>query len=85
MVSAPVRSLMQPCQRFLIKAQDYGHRKINNKTKDQQTLYEKGAGRESRDDLRHLIAVEDGGEEATQQDIEATSRVFNVKPEEWLK
>ena len=46
---APVRSLMQPCQRFLIKAQDYGYRNFNNKTKDQQALYEKGAGRESRD------------------------------------
>jgi len=34
--------------------------------------------------LRHLIAVEDGREEATQQDIEAISRVFHVKPEEWL-
>ena len=49
MVSAPVRSLMQPCQRFLIKAQDYGYRNFNNKTQDQQTLYEKGAGGESRD------------------------------------
>lgn len=35
--------------------------------------------------LRHLIAVEDGREEATQQDIEAISRVFHVKPEDWLK
>ena len=35
--------------------------------------------------LRHLIAVEDGREEATQQDIEAISRVFHVKPEEWLR
>ena len=34
--------------------------------------------------LRHLIAIEDGREEATQQDIEAISRVFHVKPEEWL-
>ena len=32
-----------------IKAQDYGHCKINNKTKDQQNLYEKGTGGESRD------------------------------------
>ena len=36
-------------------------------------------------DLRHLIAVEDGREEATQQDIEAISRVFHVKAEEWLR
>ena len=36
-------------------------------------------------DLRHLIAVEDGREEATQQDIEAISRVFHVKPKEWLR
>ena len=35
--------------------------------------------------LRHLIAVEDGREEATQEDIEAISRVFHVKPEEWLR
>jgi transcriptional regulator with XRE-family HTH domain len=34
--------------------------------------------------LRHLIAVEDGREEATREDIEAISRVFHVKPEEWL-
>lgn len=36
-------------------------------------------------DLRHLIAVEDGREEATQQDIEAISRVFHVKAEDWLR
>lgn len=35
--------------------------------------------------LRHLIAIEDGREEATQQDIEAISQVFHVKPEEWIK
>ena len=35
--------------------------------------------------LRHLIAVEDGREEATQQDIEAICRVFHVKPEDWLR
>jgi len=35
--------------------------------------------------LRHLIAVEDGREEATQQDIEAISRVFHVKAEDWLR
>lgn len=34
---------------------------------------------------RHLIAVEDGREEATQQDIEAISRVFHVKPDDWLR
>ena len=36
-------------------------------------------------DLRHLIAVEDGREPATQQDIEAISRAFHVKPEDWLR
>ncbi len=36
-------------------------------------------------DLRHLIAVEDGREQATQQDIEAISRAFHVKPEDWLR
>lgn len=36
-------------------------------------------------DLRHLIAVEDGREQATQQDIEAISRAFHVKAEEWLR
>ena len=35
--------------------------------------------------LRHLIAVEEGREEATQQDIEAISRVFHVKPDDWLR
>ena len=35
--------------------------------------------------LRHLIDVEDGREEATQQDIEAISQVFHVKPEDWLR
>lgn len=35
--------------------------------------------------LRHLIAVEDGREEATQHDIEAISKAFNVKPSDWLK
>lgn len=36
-------------------------------------------------DLWHLIAVEDGREPATQQDIEAISRAFHVKPEDWIK
>ena len=36
-------------------------------------------------DLRHLNAVEDGREQATQQDIEAISRAFHVKAEEWLR
>ena len=36
-------------------------------------------------DLRHLIAVEDGRETATQQDIEAISRAFHVKSEDWIK
>ena len=35
--------------------------------------------------LRHLIAVEEGREQATQQDIEAISRAFHVKPEDWLR
>lgn len=35
--------------------------------------------------LRHLITVEDGREDATQQDIEAIIRVFHVKPEDWLR
>ena len=35
--------------------------------------------------LRHLIAVEDGREAATAADIEAISRVFHVKPSDWLK
>lgn len=35
--------------------------------------------------LRHLIAVEDGREPATQQDIEAISQAFHVKPEDWIR
>ena len=36
-------------------------------------------------DLRHLIAVEEGRAMATDNDIEAISRVFHVKPEDWIK
>ena len=36
-------------------------------------------------DLRHLIAVEEGRALATDSDIEAISRVFHVKPEDWIK
>ena len=36
-------------------------------------------------DLWHLIAVEEGRAMATDNDIEAISRVFHVKPEEWIK
>jgi transcriptional regulator with XRE-family HTH domain len=36
-------------------------------------------------DLRHLIAMEDGREAATADDIEAISQVFHVKPSDWLK
>ncbi len=35
-------------------------------------------------DLRHLIAIEDGREEATPTDIEAISKVFHIKPSEWI-
>ena len=36
-------------------------------------------------DLRHLIAVEEGRETATMQDIEAISRVFHTRPSDWIK
>ena len=36
-------------------------------------------------DLRHLIAIEEGRAMATNSDIEAISRVFRVKPEDWIK
>ena len=36
-------------------------------------------------DLRHLIAIEEGRAMATDNDIEAISRVFHVKPENWIK
>ena len=36
-------------------------------------------------DLRHLIAVEDGREVATPADIESISRVFHIKPSDWIK
>ena len=36
-------------------------------------------------DLRHLIAIEEGRAMATDNDIEAISRVFHVKPEDWIK
>ena len=45
----------------------------------------KALAEKARINLRHLIAVEEGREPATQQDIEAISRAFHVKPEDWLK
>ena len=36
-------------------------------------------------DPRHLIAVEEGKVVPTDYDIEAISRVFNVKPSDWIK
>ena len=45
----------------------------------------KALARKAGIDLRHLIAVEDGREEATREDIEAISRVFHVEPSEWIK
>lgn len=36
-------------------------------------------------DLRHLIAVEEGRDFPTDYDIEAISRVFHVKPSDWIK
>ena len=36
-------------------------------------------------DLRHLIAVEEGREQATPLDIEAISNAFHVKPSDWIK
>lgn len=36
-------------------------------------------------DLRHLIAIEEGRAMATDNDIESISRVFHVKPEDWIK
>ena len=36
-------------------------------------------------DLRHLIAVEEGRALPTDYDIEAISRVFHLKPSEWIK
>ena len=35
--------------------------------------------------LRHMIAVEEVRETATAADIEAISRVFHLKPSEWMK
>ena len=36
-------------------------------------------------DLRHLIAVEERRAVATDYDIEAISRVFHIKPMDWIK
>ena len=36
-------------------------------------------------DLRHLIAIEEGRALATESEIEAISRVFHVKPENWIR
>jgi len=44
----------------------------------------KALAEKSNIDLRHLIAVEDGREPANQYVIIAISRVFHLKPEDWL-
>ncbi len=44
----------------------------------------KALAEKSNIDLRHLIAVEEGRESATKYDIIAISKVFHVKPEDWL-
>ncbi len=85
MVSAPVRSLMQPCQRFLIKLKIMDIAKSITKLRTSRLYTRKALAEKAGINLRHLIAVEDGREEATQQDIEAISRVFHVKPEDWIK
>lgn len=36
-------------------------------------------------DLRHLIAVEEGREQATTSDIEAISKAFHILKEQWVK
>ena len=36
-------------------------------------------------ELRHLIAVEERRAMATDNDIAAISRVFHVKPQDWIK
>ncbi len=43
----------------------------------------KALAEKSNIDLRHLIAVENGRESATQYDINAISRVFHLKPKDW--
>ena len=45
----------------------------------------KGLAEKAKINLRHLIAVEERREAATQQDIDAISRAFNVKPEDWIR
>ena len=85
MVSAPVRSFMQPCQRFLIKLKIMDIASSITTLRTSRLYTRKALADKAGIDLRHLIAVEDGREEATQQDIEAISRVFHVKPEDWIK
>ena len=45
----------------------------------------KGLAEKASIDLRHLIAVEEGRAKATDSDIEAISKVFNIKPSDWIK
>lgn len=45
----------------------------------------KALAEKARIDLRHLIAIEEGRALATESEIEAISRVFHVKPENWIR
>ena len=45
----------------------------------------KGLAEKAGIDLRHLIAVEEGRNLASDSDIEAISRALNVKPSDWIK
>ena len=59
---------------------------VHSKIAIEKELYTRKALEEmAKIDLRHLIAVEEGRSMATDSDIEAISRVFHVKPEDWIK
>ena len=85
MVSAPVRNLSKPCQWFRLKVRIMDIASSITKLRTSRLYTRKALAEKANINLRHLIAVEDGREDATIEDIEAISRVFHVKPSDWLK
>ncbi len=83
-MSAPVRTLSKPCQWFHFNEIIMDIATKITKLRTSRFYTRKALAERSNIDLRHLIAVEDGRETATQYDIIAISKVFHVKPEDWL-
>ena len=86
LVNAPVRILSKPCQWFRFKtAWNMDIASSITKLRTSRLYTRKALADKANIDLRHLIAVEEGRALPTDYDIEAISRVFHVKPSDWIK